>query len=352
MEIPTMEGVTAKTVTTSRLTTRVLFSGPQDGEPVLLLHGNFSSATWMEELMVTLPDRFRGIAPDQRGYGAADPDKKIDATRGLGDLADDVIALLDYLDINKVHILGSSMGGNVTWRMLIDYPDRLQSVTLVDPGSPFGFSCTKDVEGTPCYDDFAGSGAGLINPEVYKRLQMGDRSLESQFSPRAALRMLVFMPPSIPDREEELLSASLSLHLGEQDYPGDKLPSPNWPFVAPGVWGINNALSPKYVADVNGLYKAEPKHNILWLRGSHDLTVSDAAAADPGTLGAMGLLPGWPGPEVYPSQPMLSQIRSVLEKYSANGGSYREVVIEDAAHAPYLEQLEVVNEIFHKHLGQ
>ncbi len=351
MEIPTMEGVTAKTVTSSRIKTRVLFSGPENGDPVLFLHGNLSSATWMEELMVTLPEGYRGIAPDQRGFGAADLEKKIDATRGMGDLADDVIALLDFLKIDTVHILGNSMGGNVVWRMLIDYPERLQSVTVVDPGSPFGFSCTKDVDGTPCYDDFAGSGAGLINPELYRRLQTGDRSLESQFSPRAAFRILVFKPPLIPEREEELLSASLSIHLGEQDYPGDKQPSTNWPFVAPGVWGINNALSPKYVTDVNGLYTAERKHHILWIRGSHDLAVSDAAASDPGTLGAMGLLPGWPGPDVYPSQPMLSQIRSVLERYTAKGGSYQEVVIEDAAHAPYLEQLWAVNEAFHKNLG-
>jgi hypothetical protein len=118
------------------------------------------------------------------------------------------------------------------------------------------------------------------------------------------------------------------------------------------VWGVNNALSPKYADDVNTLYDAEPKHHILWLRGSHDLAVSEAAASDPGTLGAMGLIPGWPGADVYPSQPMLSQIRAVLDKYASMGGSYQEVVIEDAAHAPYLEQLETFNAVFHKHLSQ
>ena len=45
MSIPTMEGITTKTITTERPTTRVLFSGTEDGIPILLIHGNTSSAT-------------------------------------------------------------------------------------------------------------------------------------------------------------------------------------------------------------------------------------------------------------------------------------------------------------------
>ena len=102
----------------------MLFSGPEDGTPVLFLHGNLSSATWWEETMVALPPGFRAIAPDQRGFGEAEPEVKIDATRGMGDLADDAVALLDHLEIDSAHIVGISLGGNVVWRMLADYPDR------------------------------------------------------------------------------------------------------------------------------------------------------------------------------------------------------------------------------------
>ena len=69
MSVPTLEGVTAKMVTTDRLTTRVLFTGPEDGVPVLFLHGNASSATWWEENMLALPalrqaqDRAIGASP-------------------------------------------------------------------------------------------------------------------------------------------------------------------------------------------------------------------------------------------------------------------------------------------------
>jgi pimeloyl-ACP methyl ester carboxylesterase len=81
------------------------------------------------------------------------------------------------------------LGGNVVWQLLVDAPERFLSATLVDPGSPFGFGGTKDVDGTPCYDDFAGSGGGLSNPELLIRLmQEGDMSMDSPVSPRAALR--------------------------------------------------------------------------------------------------------------------------------------------------------------------
>jgi pimeloyl-ACP methyl ester carboxylesterase len=350
MDIPTLPGVTPKQVKTARLTTRVLLSGPDDGVPVLFLHGNASSATWWEETMLSLPPGFRGIALDQRGFGGADPAAKVDATRGPGDWADDAVALLDALGIERAHVAGASLGGCVVWYLLRGHPGRLLGATLAGSGSPYGYGGTRDVEGTPCYDDFAGSGGGLTNPELTKRLAAGDRSLESPYSPRAATRALVFKPPFVPRREEELLSSMLSLHLGEQDTPGDFVRSPNWPFVAPGVWGPANALSPKYAGDLRRMYGAAPKAAVLWVRGSHDLAVSDTAASDPGTLGSMGLLPGWPGMEVYPPQPMLQQIRHTLESYASGGGAYQEVVIQDAGHVPFLEQAEAFNAALHAHL--
>jgi pimeloyl-ACP methyl ester carboxylesterase len=234
--------------------------------------------------------------------------------------------------------------------LLREYPERFLTATLVDTGSPFGFGGTKDVDGTPCYDDFSGSGGGLVNPELVQRLVEQDRSMDSQVSPRAALRALLVKPPFVPEREEDLLSSMFSTHFGERDSPGDSAQSPNWPYVAPGIWGPANALSPKYAGDINRLFAAQPKVDVLWVRGSDDLAVSDRAASCPGTLGLMGLIPGCPGEDVYPPQPMLGQTRTVLERYAASGGSYREVVIEDAGHVPFLEKPEQFNAALHEHI--
>lgn len=351
MTVPTLDGIRAQTITTSRLTTRVLFSGPEDGIPVLFLHGNVTTATWWEETMLALPDEYRGIAPDQRGFGDAEIDKKIDATRGMGDLADDALALLDQLGIEKAHFVGNSLGGMVIWELMKTAHDRMLSVTQVDPGSPYGFGATRDEDGTPTTPDFAGSGGGLTNPELIKRMAEGDQTTESDFSPRSAIRSLLVKPPLILGREDDLLASMLSTHLGAQDVPGDFEPSPNWPHVAPGKWGATNATSPKYQRDVDWLYTIEPKPPVLWVRGSHDLVVSDTAAADPGFLGRLGLLPGWPGEEAYPPQPMIAQIRKVLEQYAAGGGRYQEVVIENSGHVPFLEKPEEFTRVFHSHLA-
>lgn len=338
-------------VTTARLRTQVLTAGKPGGHAVLFLHGNVSAATWWEEVLVSLPPGFWGIAPDQRGFGEADPDKKIDATRGLGDLVDDALALLDHFEIECAHVVGHSMGGSVLWQFLMEHPQRAMTATLVAPGSPFGFGGTKDITGTPCHDDFAGSGAGLIVPRFLQCIMAGDRTDQSPFSPRAVFRRTIIKPPFVPVREDALIEAMLAIHAGEKDYPGDTVPSPNWPYTAPGRWGINNALSPKHASNVAALYRISPKISILWVRGSDDLVVSDRAIGDPGTWGPMGLVPNYPGPEVYPPQPMLAQTRAILDQYAAWGGTYKEVVIEGSGHVPFIENLEAFNAAFHAHLA-
>jgi pimeloyl-ACP methyl ester carboxylesterase len=350
-EIPVMQGIRAERIATNRLTTRVLFSGEEKGTAVVFLHGNLSSATWWEETMLALPKGFRGIAPDLRGFGGADTSKYVNATRGAGDWADDVIALFDKLGIAQAHIIGHSLGGYAVWRIMADYPERLLSVTLIAPGSPFGFGGTKDTLGTPCYSDFAGTGSGLANKLLIKAIKEGDRSTNSMFTPRSALRNVIVKAPFVPQREEELLSAMMGVHLGEKALPGDATPSKNWTGFAPGEWGAVNALSPKYAGGmVERLVQAKAKVAVLWIRGTDDLAVNNNAASDVGTLGARGFIPNYPGKEVFPPQPMLDQTRTVLERYKRAGGTYKEVLLENCGHTPYLEKPKEFNEIFHAHL--
>lgn len=349
--VPTLPGITSKMVETSRLKTHVLFSGPEDGSPVLFVHGNASSSTYWEEIMLELPAGFRGIAPDLRGYGDTE-DKLIDATRGMGDWIDDLLALLDALKVDRVHAVGHSMGGTIVLGLVASAAKRVLSATLVNPGSPYGFGGSKGIDGKPCYDDFAGSGAGVVNPDFPKLIAAGDRSSDNpQASPRVVMNSFYWKPPFKPAREEDLLSSLMTEKIGEQKYPGDFIASPNWPNVAPGKFGPINALSPKYVGDsVKRFLNASPKPHILWIRGDSDMIVSDSSFFDFGTLGKLGYVPGWPGEEVYPPQPMVSQMRHVLEQYKANYGSYEEVVITDTGHTPYIEKPEEFMAAFGKML--
>ncbi len=344
-------GIHATTVVSSRITTRVLSVGTPDGLPVLFLHGNLSNATWWDTTLASLPEGIYGIAPDQRGYGEADPEKKIDATRGMGDLADDAFALLDRLGIDRAVVVGSSMGGSVIWRMIADHPERIIRAIVVAPGSPYGYGGTKGLNGEPICGDFAGSGAGLVNPEMVERLRSGDRSTDSPFSPRNVFRSLIVREGYIAPNEDAYVEAMLSTHFGEGAYPGDAAPSPNWPFVAPGLHGAVNGLSPRWAAAAEPALVAEPKPHVVWIRGAKDLIISDGGPLDPGTWGPTGLVPGYPGPEAYPAQPMVGQTRAWLRRYASAGGPFEEIVLDEAGHVPYIDDSDTFNGVLHAHLG-
>lgn len=310
-------------------------------EVMLLIHGNASSSVFWKEIMGLLPDSFHSIAPDLRGYGKTE-DKLIDATRGFGDQTDDIIGLMDALNIEKFHVMGHSMAGGVIYTMLADHAERVLSATLVDPVSPYGFGGTKGLDGEPIWDDFAGTGAGVVNPEFARRMGEGDRTEDDpNASPRIVMNSFYWKPPFRAANEEELLTGMLEQKIGDQQYPGDPETSENWPGVAPGKFGPVNAASPKYVRGLaNKMIVAEPKVPVLWVRGSDDQIVSNASLFDVNTLGKLGLVPGYPGDEVCSPQPMVDQTRTVLEKYAANGGSFKEVVIEETGHSPYIEKPE------------
>jgi pimeloyl-ACP methyl ester carboxylesterase len=362
--IPTMEGVRSQMVQTERLKVHVLTSGPEGGTPVVFVHGNGSASTFWEETMLALPgplagsgQGYRGIAPDMRAYGDTEP-LPIDATLGLDDMVWDLRSLVEAMGIHqrgdgspqKIHMVGHSMGGGIVMKYALAHADELLSITLVDTMSPYGYSGSKDVEGTPCHTDGAPAGAGSVNPDFVRLMAEKERGLDNPVSPRNVLRQFYVKPPFQPAREEALLSSMLSLRVGPDWYPGDSIPSPHWPGAAPGQKGIVNAFGRKYF-DASGLVEIDPKPPILWIRGADDLIVSNYAMWDIAALGAMGAVPGWPGPEDCPPQPMLDQIRAVLDRYQANGGFYREEVIPDAGHSPFIEKPEAFNAVFHAFLA-
>ena len=128
--------------------------------------------------------------------------------------------------------------------------------------------------------------------------------------------------------DEVLLTA-----VGDTGYPGDTTSSPNWPGVAPGRSGVNNAFSGKW-CDTSAFADLAVKPPVLWLRGDQDQVISDESMFDFGTLGKLEAVPGWPGMEVFPPQPQIAETRAMLDRYPAGGGSVRELCWRAAATAP------------------
>jgi pimeloyl-ACP methyl ester carboxylesterase len=333
-----LPGVREDTIETARLRTHYLEAGPADGVPVVLLHGNLSTGRFYEHLMPGAPERYRLIAPDMRGFGASEP-KPIDATRGLDDWADDTHALLEALGVDAPpHLAGWSTGGAA----IASYARRrpVASLTLIDPVSPYGFGGVKR-DGTPCFPDHAGSGGGIASPDFVQRVQAGDRSTESATSPRNVMNSTYWAPSHrvAPEREEVLLNELLKSRTGDDGYPGEATPSENWPGTAPGTRGILNALSPKH-CDWSGIVELDPKPPILWTHGTADIVVADGSAWELGTLGQAGHVPGWPGEDAFPPQPMITQIRDVLERYREAGGRVEIEMFEGSGHFPPIDAQE------------
>lgn len=351
-QISHLKGIRTRFVETSRLRTQILEAGSPNRLPVIFLHGNASASTIWEEMMLDLSDEYYCIAPDLRGYGQADRDQFIDAARGVMDWVDDLGALADELNLDRFHLAGHSLGGTVCWGAVAELPGRIETATLMAPGPPFGFGGIHGKEGVPNNADYSGSGAGVVNQAFAKNLRKGVRdSGDPLFSPREVMNRLFWRDGFAPAREEEILTAMMQVHCGENQYPGDYVQSDFWPGVAPGKYGPVNALSPKYNSGLaKRLVNVHPKPPVLWIHGNEDQIISDRSLSDPGYQGQLGYRDRWPGSSVYPPQPMKCQIRHVLRLYAKRGGFIREELVERSGHTPFLERPHYVRSVFKRFL--
>ena len=332
-------------VDTPRLRQHVWSSGPEDGRPLVLLHGNITTGGFWRYVAEQLPADVRVIAPDLRSFGLTEP-KPVDATRGLRNMADDVHSLLETLGLtgrDDIHAAGWSMGGGVLQQYLTDHPHELASLTLMAPISPYGFGGSRGADGTPCAPDWAGTGGGTAAPDFVRRLAERDPSSDEPLSSPREVLLTFFGPgPNRPNIDEDFLVAELFNTVVDDDhYPGDALPSEHWPNVGPGSRGVLNSMSGKYY-DTSAFGDVQHGPPITWLRGTADQVISERSMFDFATLGELGAVPGWPGAEVMPPQPMETQFRAVLDRYAANGGRCRQVELDGVGHGIPLEVPDVV----------
>ena len=102
------------------------------GETVLLLHGkNFSAAYWADTIRALTAAGHRVIAPDQIGFGKSSKPARYQFS--FHQLATDTAALLDALGVERVAVVGHSMGGMLATRFALMFPERTTRLVLVNP---------------------------------------------------------------------------------------------------------------------------------------------------------------------------------------------------------------------------
>ncbi|MDN3551235.1 alpha/beta fold hydrolase [Mucilaginibacter aquaedulcis] len=103
-----------------------------NGQVVVLLHGkNFGGAYWKTTIAALSEEGYRVIAPDQIGFGKSS--KPVGYQFTFQQLAINTKALLDKLGIKKIFLLGHSMGGMLSMRFTLMYPEIVAKLILEDP---------------------------------------------------------------------------------------------------------------------------------------------------------------------------------------------------------------------------
>ncbi|HEX6377072.1 MAG TPA: alpha/beta hydrolase [Allosphingosinicella sp.] len=120
------------------VTLNVAMAGPGTGEPIIFLHGfPESRRTWRHQLD-RLADRYRLIAPDQRGFAASDRPEGVENYE-TDKIVADVIALADALGLDTFTLAGHDWGGAVAWTAALTHPGRVKRLIIVNAPHPLVF---------------------------------------------------------------------------------------------------------------------------------------------------------------------------------------------------------------------
>jgi pimeloyl-ACP methyl ester carboxylesterase len=112
--------------------------GPRDGEgvPLVFVHGWTADRHRWDHQLAHFAKKRRVIRLDLRGHGESSGA----GVRTIAELANDVLALLDHLEIGRCVLVGHSMGGMIAQTVTLDHPERVERLVLVDSISRMTYS--------------------------------------------------------------------------------------------------------------------------------------------------------------------------------------------------------------------
>jgi pimeloyl-ACP methyl ester carboxylesterase len=248
------------------------------GEAVLLIHGfPLNRQMWQPQLQPLAAAGYRVISPDLRGFGASDA--PVDGY-SMDGFADDLIALLDALKVERAVVGGMSMGGYILMNLLERHPERVRAACFIATKSS-----ADDEAGRARRSAMAAEAERLgANPiiKIFAELLFAPDTLETQ--PELIARVTSWMRDTNP----RALAGGLLAMRDRKDYtpllPGFRLPA----LVLSGA--LDRAASPGAVELLTtGLPRCESR---IIERAGHMLNMEQPEAFNAALLGFLNGLTG------------------------------------------------------------
>jgi haloacetate dehalogenase len=125
-------GFTRRRIPANGITLSVQEAG--QGAPLVLLHGYPQNGMCWSRVAPAFASQNRVIIPDLRGYGQSDapPDDAAHTVYSKRSMAQDIVALMDHLGLERAALLGHDRGARVTYRLALDHPDRISRLGIIE----------------------------------------------------------------------------------------------------------------------------------------------------------------------------------------------------------------------------
>ncbi|MBL7211010.1 MAG: alpha/beta hydrolase [Desulfobacteraceae bacterium] len=105
-----------------------------EGEAIVFLHGYTGSTQDWADQVKAVSDRYKAIAIDNRGHGKSEA-PKAEEDYSINIFSEDLYALLRQLGIDRCCLVGHSMGGFISLQFILDHPELVKALVLVDTSS-------------------------------------------------------------------------------------------------------------------------------------------------------------------------------------------------------------------------
>jgi 3-oxoadipate enol-lactonase len=122
--------------------TRLYYEMAGAGETVVFIHGMALDNRLWDSQWSSFSKKYKVIRYDVRGFGQSD------RAHDPHNPTEDLKALLDYLKIDKAHLIGFSMGGNIALNFAANYPERVNKIVAVDADLDGFTNYTPELKGT------------------------------------------------------------------------------------------------------------------------------------------------------------------------------------------------------------